>query len=289
MGSANALAPPPPLEAMPFEACPSKPALRSLPFEACPSKPALRSLPFEACPSKPALRSLPFETVPLETSPSESSQLPAGEADCDFAARRAARSVHPRPTPPRKTFKSAMTPPTHPLPTPRSQLLPTETAHQIAPPRFPLPTARSGHRRERKRRVHRAPLARWPRGQDEGEARASGRQKTHTIHTRHTPTRPEGAWVWAQPQCVADAADTPVCTRRCGEGEPACPMDWTCDLVEGRAVCVPPIATEEGCSVASVGARAPSRNPWALGAMAWVFALSLLGARRRRRTEDERC
>jgi hypothetical protein len=90
-------------------------------------------------------------------------------------------------------------------------------------------------------------------------------------------------------QCVADAADTPVCTRRCGEGEPACPMDWTCDLVEGRAVCVPPIATEEGCSVASVGARAPSRNPWALGAMAWVFALSLLGARRRRRTEDERC
>ncbi len=90
-------------------------------------------------------------------------------------------------------------------------------------------------------------------------------------------------------QCIADAAETPVCTRRCGEGHPECPLDWTCDLVEGRAVCVPPQNPANGCSIAAVGATAPSRNPWTFGVMASVFAISLFGARRRKRTEARRC
>lgn len=85
-------------------------------------------------------------------------------------------------------------------------------------------------------------------------------------------------------QCVADVAETPVCTRVCGEGHPDCPEDWACELVEGRAVCVPPPLTGEGCNVSAPppatsgsGTRA-HLHPWPVG-----FVIPALIAWRRRR------
>lgn len=50
-------------------------------------------------------------------------------------------------------------------------------------------------------------------------------------------------------QCLSISGSA-VCTRRCGEDEPACPSDWTCGLVEERAVCIPAPATASGgCAV----------------------------------------
>ncbi len=48
-------------------------------------------------------------------------------------------------------------------------------------------------------------------------------------------------------ECVAGVEDTPICTRRCGTGEPDCPREWSCSKVEDRQVCLPP-NPEAGCS-----------------------------------------
>lgn len=86
-------------------------------------------------------------------------------------------------------------------------------------------------------------------------------------------------------QCVADAVETPVCTRRCGEGESDCPLDWTCDLVEGRAVCIPPAPAAKGCAVTPHG-----RSTSGTGAAAILFTLAAAsGLRRRNRHRGKAC
>lgn len=87
-------------------------------------------------------------------------------------------------------------------------------------------------------------------------------------------------------QCVADVADAPVCTRRCGEGETECPLDWTCDLVAGRAVCLPPDkSTDGGCSVpaAAVATSRRADTSWFRWPLLFACSSILLALAARRR------
>jgi hypothetical protein len=87
----------------------------------------------------------------------------------------------------------------------------------------------------------------------------------------------------ADGECLSGARGQPLCTRTCGERERSCPVDWSCDDVDGRSVCVPPRAPR-GCSVRAV---ATSERPHS-----WLAALPLLlvawrkrGSARRRRSK----
>lgn len=63
----------------------------------------------------------------------------------------------------------------------------------------------------------------------------------------------------ADGRCVSGAVETPICTRECGDGLPACPTHWECEDVSGQDVCVPKPSIDGGCSIGSAGTR---RNSW---------------------------
>jgi hypothetical protein len=78
-------------------------------------------------------------------------------------------------------------------------------------------------------------------------------------------------------QCLAGLTSSPVCTRLCGRpSDPSCPLGWTCDVVEERAVCRPPEeAVGCGCeTVVSNGSGSLS--------FAWIPFLTFVGLYARR-------
>jgi hypothetical protein len=83
-------------------------------------------------------------------------------------------------------------------------------------------------------------------------------------------------------ECLDGASVEPMCTRRCGEGEPKCPAQWTCELVKGRSVCAP-IAPAGGCALVSHPAPTSRSDGGGLGCLggALVAAFTLRAARRR--------
>jgi hypothetical protein len=86
-------------------------------------------------------------------------------------------------------------------------------------------------------------------------------------------------------ECVAGVENVPVCTQRCGEGQPACPRNWACTEVEHRKVCLPP-NEEPGCDcVISRTKRSPSGTAW--GLLVAGGALASLFRRRARRARSD--
>jgi hypothetical protein len=75
-------------------------------------------------------------------------------------------------------------------------------------------------------------------------------------------------------ECLSGADAEPVCTRRCGEGYPACSEPWACREVKGRSVCVPLSAPSGGCSVT---AQARSVRPSTGNVASWLGATVIFG------------
>jgi hypothetical protein len=76
-------------------------------------------------------------------------------------------------------------------------------------------------------------------------------------------------------QCLQGAEPIPVCSRVCGESLPDCPEAWSCDLVEGRAVCIPLKEEAVGCSLNAAG-PGRERSPNGLWSMLSLFAAAQL-------------
>lgn len=82
-------------------------------------------------------------------------------------------------------------------------------------------------------------------------------------------------------QCLAGAAEQPVCSRLCGEDEQPCPGGWSCELVEDRSVCVLE-PSDSGCAIVGA-APSPDTGTHLSKLIGALCAPTLLFALRRRR------
>jgi hypothetical protein len=89
------------------------------------------------------------------------------------------------------------------------------------------------------------------------------------------------AEVCASGECLTRAPGDDVCTRTCGEHDPACPANWDCKTVDGKSVCAPQTtAATGGCAIQP---RAPSPTPLRTACAAALFALFIIRRRSRAR------